>query len=327
MFGGRIGVGIDVGRYSVKLAVVDVDRLQIRSLHSSEVLPAPWTRPLDGEEEVVSALRALGPLLPHAQRTVSAAIEGDGTWCHSLELPPVSRDEMQMAVRSAARKHVPFALDSAVLSWVEVPHAPGAGPGRHSVLAVAAKRQVVARHAHWMEAAGLRLDRLEISPIAVARAYGANHPEAEGLHAVIDVGSRWTHVLLVADGAPRSIRWFAPAVGDIVEALVAAEGWSVAEADRRLRERNLAAADPRIEAVARRWCDEVRRSLAAAPADEGAVTSVTLTGGGALLDGLDRRLAERLGQRVGIEHWSALHGPAHSPAAQYETAVGLALGR
>lgn len=338
---GVFSAGIDIGHSAVKLAVLDCGRMEVRLLQVSDPFPAPWNDALPPDDIVVDRLRSLAAALPYGIRTVSAAIEGEGTWCQYLELPPVAREEMQIAVKSAARKRVPFGLEASTLTYVQLDatRAP-AEPGqiRIPVFAVAARRQQVERYTRWMEAAGLRLERLDLTPLALAHVLNESRPKpAAALQLLIDLGSRWTHIVLVGGGSPRFVRYFSPAVADMIAALVDASGSDWKQAEGALRRTDLRHPSGPVEVVVTRWLDEVERTINSfcAHAPDGrlragdrsipSLGTILMCGGGALLSGLPERLAGRLSTPVEVAAWGGIQCHLPAAASLFQTAVGLAL--
>ena len=104
-------------------------------------------------------------------RDVRIGIANQRVAVRTLRLPLIEdASELDAAVRFAAQDHIPMPLDRAVLDWQVIPPAPGRGGEGVEVVAVAARREMLAVLMEAVRRAGLRLVGIDHSSFALIRA-------------------------------------------------------------------------------------------------------------------------------------------------------------
>ena len=93
----------------------------------------------------------------------------------TLQLPPIDdQSELETAVRFQAQDQLPMPLDQSVLDWQEVGRSTAEdGTERLNVVAVAARRDMLARLLEAMRGAGLRPQGIDLSAFGMVRALHA----------------------------------------------------------------------------------------------------------------------------------------------------------
>ncbi len=124
-------------------------------------------------------------------RDVRLGIANQQVAVRTLRLPRLGNgDELDAAVRFAAQDHIPMPLDRAVLDWQIVPSPPnpdGTPNEMMEVVAVAARREMLAPAVEAVKRAGLRLVGIDHSAFALIRALsrpGAVSPDGSALESV-----------------------------------------------------------------------------------------------------------------------------------------------
>src|SRR5262249_53190334 len=107
-------------------------------------------------------------------RDVHLGIANQQVAVRTLRLPRIgSNDELGAAVRFAAQAHIPMPLDRAIMDWQVVPTPPnpdGTPSETIEVVAVAARREMLAPAVEAVKRAGLRLVGIDHSAFALIRA-------------------------------------------------------------------------------------------------------------------------------------------------------------
>jgi type IV pilus assembly protein PilM len=89
----------------------------------------------------------------------------------TIHLPQIDDPaELESAIRFAAQDHIPMPLDRAILDWQVIPSAPGDETPGIEVVAVAARREMLASLMEAVHHAGLRLAGIDHSSFALIRA-------------------------------------------------------------------------------------------------------------------------------------------------------------
>ncbi len=338
MFGKHLTTALDLGQHSVKYVVAEPAHGRIHELWQAELMEE--RRSLEQAMTGDDLRERLNALLHSCQHDCKAfnpnvvtAIQGEGILCRYLELPHLTGKELEFAVPSAARKHIPFPIDEMSLSHVSVPLI-NSDKNKCGVFFVAAPRSSVEEQRALLQGCGLEIKRMEVPALALTREFSANHKTETGhCHALINIGFRLTHLVVVRDGFPYFARDFTLGGRDFTYAFQMAEQntWAESETFNRsydVKDRNVA-----IEPYLMRWLQEVKKSLNffgyQFPAKTMSIQQVHLSGGSVAMRGLDQRLAEYIGLPVVQDGWNRLKPAGNqtstAPVGIFKVAMGLAL--
>jgi type IV pilus assembly protein PilM len=105
-------------------------------------------------------------------KTVRVGIANQRVAVRNLHLPLIEdRDELETAIRFQAQDHIPMPLEQAVLDWQVVGRSPEGNGERHmDVVAVAARRDMLAGVVEALRRAGLRPVGIDLSAFGMIRA-------------------------------------------------------------------------------------------------------------------------------------------------------------
>jgi type IV pilus assembly protein PilM len=105
-------------------------------------------------------------------KTVRVGLASQRVAVRTLRLPQIDdRGELEAAIRFQAQEHIPMPLEHAVLDWQVVGHAAGEDGQRYvDVVAVAARRDMLAGLMQALTRAGLRPIGIDLSAFAMIRA-------------------------------------------------------------------------------------------------------------------------------------------------------------
>jgi hypothetical protein len=198
-------IGIDLCAREVNLVQLEDGRL---TRHASVQLTGGGF--LDGmptPELTVALKRALGSggFTAHAARV---AIPDTGVAVRDFPLPAVPGGELSRAVTFEGRRLVPMNAADVYYAW----HATRVSYG-YAVYLVAARRDMIDAITAVVSAAGLRVERMDLKPLALARGASAR----DGL--VLGWSPTEATLVLMVEGRPRFFRTFAlDAVPDDIDA-------------------------------------------------------------------------------------------------------------
>jgi hypothetical protein len=125
------------------------------------------------------------------------AIPDTGIAVRDFPLPGLPRSELRRAVMFEGRRLVPMNASDVYYAW----HASKASYG-YAVYLVAARRDMIDAITAMVAAAGLRLERIDLKPLALARGAGAR----DGL--VLEWSLTEATLVLMVEGRPRFFRTF-----------------------------------------------------------------------------------------------------------------------
>ncbi len=263
-----------------------------------------------------------------------------------VEMPLMTPDELASALEFQAGELIPIPVDEAVIDFAILgTEADDDGQEIMKVLLAAAQRASVSRLVAAVEAAGLPVAAVDLSPLALVRALARpltdEHVGAEG---IVSFGGGVTAIAVHEAGVPRFVRVLGTAGRELTEAIAAELSIPPESAEAVKRQLVTGAGDELVEraraAIERPLAlllDEVRSSVDYYRNQPGAarLMRVVVTGGGSQLPGLPERLATLVGVPVEIAHPrdTLRIGDIRFPESEYPrldpylpAAVGLALG-
>jgi type IV pilus assembly protein PilM len=338
-------VGIDIGTRTIAVAEVKQGRGPATITNFGGVeLPQDAVR--EGEIlDVGAAAEALRELVSSAKvssKKVWLGVANQRVVVRQIDLPWVEPKELHASLRYQVQEHIPIPVEEAELDVHRVEEFTNEeGERFQRVLLVAGHRDMVTAHVDVAEAAGLKPIGVDLNPFAVLRAMGEISPLEHGSQVLVDIGAGVTNIVVHNQGVPTFVRILVMGGDSLTMALSSGLGIEREEAEVRKRHVVVGEGDDVASRIAteqaEQFVDEIRSSLDYYQAQTGSsrLGGVVLTGGGATLAGLDRRLeaALRLPVEVGspFDRWPAkdtVYGPddLRRVGPSLATAVGLALG-
>lgn len=299
----------------------------------------------DGEVlDTASVAEALKELAGSAKidKRVWLGISNQRVVVRQVDLPWVEPKELKSSLRYQVQEYIPIPVEEAELDVHLVDDfTTEEGDRLQRVLLVAAHRDMVAAHVEAGEKAGLKIVGVDLNPFAVLRAMGSTSTLDQGSEVLIDIGAGVTNIVVHEAGLPTFVRILVMGGDNITSALSSGLGVDRSEAEARKRDTGISDVDDVAARIIReraeQFVDEVKSSLDyfQGQSPNTRMSSIVLTGGGALLEGLPERLATvvRLPVEVGspFSRWE-VKGTVYGPedlarvGPTLATAIGLALG-
>ncbi|MCL5037093.1 MAG: pilus assembly protein PilM [Chloroflexi bacterium] len=294
---------------------------------------APVLNKEEMEQRLIDVLKASAKKIGVLTPTVSTAIQGAGTLCKYMELPPLSKKELEFAVPSEARKFIPFPMDQVVLSYITVPQV-STGGKKTGIFFAAAHISNVDYIKDLMNKAGIEITGLEVPILPLMREFSKNHDvPGNQFFMLINVGFRITHVVISHGGYPYFVREFPLAGRDFTYAFQMGSQSSWAAAEDYKKEYDVNRGEIQLNPFISNWENEIKSSLEFFMKQfkniSPEIKHVYLSGGSAGLKGLDTRLSGYLNIPVTVDgldklRWKGKGDPPENIYA-YNTAIGLAL--
>ena len=339
------GIGIDVGAYAVKVAVV---RRHLGGLMLEQLVEQPIVRdgpgrpPTDAVSEAVAAAMAdvrVGRAL------VVAGAPTQLTTVRNLDVPFSEEAKIRQVVKAEGEPQLPFAAEEIVVDYCltgverEAPDDEEGAPAPTNLLITAVQKKVVGDLLGAVREDQLDPEVVDVEFMGAFSAVRTLAPETlEGGELVVDIGAVKTSVIYARRGRPLAVRAFNFGGDTLTQAVAEATSTSFADAEAAKKahavpvsgEGETAPADRALaEALAglRRGLDQTLRFFAS-QVGQVEYDRVVLTGGSAALSGLKEWFAVALSKDVMVLD---LLGPVKSAVgdevavARYATAIGLAL--
>lgn len=298
-------IGLDLGATAVRAAVLAVKHrggdtvVEARTVAGTDL---PRGAVVDG---AVVDPRAVGEAIDHlwkanriSCRNVILGVAGPQVVVRELQMPVLTASEQVKALPFMARELVAMPLDQVVLDFAPLgPPDPESGlrPG----LLVACPRGPVLAAVAAVEAARLRVVRVDLASLALLRSSAGQHLAVE---AVVDLGAHLTTVVVHQDGIPRLVRTLSRGGEELTTGLAERLGLPEDGAEEAKRRLGLRSADPvsiELRELVAPLIGELRSSLNYFRTTHAGVRidRLALTGGGSGLPGL----AQLLGDQVGLD--------------------------
>lgn len=356
-------IGLDIGTDFVRAA-------RIRPLGGGFQLatygrmPLPFGAVVEGEivdpQAAASAIAQLWKHLGLRSKSVTIGVANQKVVVRLIDLPYMEKAELAGAIQYQAQDYIPIPVDEAILSYEVIgDYMTPADEHMMEVLLVAAAREMINAAVETVEAAGLRLERIDLTAFALVRALlgtdGSVLPEDEGAAtALIHITSGLTNIVVVEGGVPRFTRVSALAGKQFTQAISNVMNLTYDEAeDLKIRvglprlegeTPPVAGVDAEVAEVVHqaleremnRFIGEVRRSIdyyLTQATQVRTIRRIVLTGSGSLLKHLPNYLEKGLQTPVVLgDPLARIQVPASVEADVLAdrlgstTAVGLALG-
>ncbi len=340
----KITVGLDIGFFSIKVVSLISDKGQYR-LNTLGAIPTPQPGMVSEQESDLEALAdAVKKLLATAKidtKEVVVALPESKVFTRVIDdLPYLTDQELQSAIRYAAEEFIPMPLSDVNLNWQVLARSDGKNKNaRTIVLVIASPKNAVNKYIKVLSMAGLKAKALETDIIAATRSLVSRNPFSPDT-LIIQLGATTTDFAAVSQG----LIWLTRSIstGGIAltrqlaqqfnfEALQAEEYKKVYGLSQdQMEGKVLEALKPLVDIIVQ----EGRRIIQAFDSKypQNQIKRVVLSGGGAKTPGMVIYLANVLGLEVqeadpwyGIIKDNSMAAKLALEAPFYSVAVGLAL--
>ena len=337
-------IGLDIGATSVRAAILTpgtVDGRPAVTMNEAGQLPLPDGVIVNGVVTDADALTATLKQLWQANKFscdhVILGVANPQVLVRDLTLPNLSPQQRAKALPFQAREIVALPIDQVTLDFVTLGD-PDPTTNQVAGLLIATPREPVLTAVQAVEAAGLKVARVDLSSFALLRAIADGHLSVE---AVVDFGAHLTTIVIHEQGVPKLVRTLARGGQELTERLadrlsVGREEAESAKCDVGLTGQSKIASTALAESI-RPLLAEIRSSINYfRTANDGAqIERISLTGGGAKLPGLTDILSTQNNSPAEViqpmQHINNAHGSHEAWTDQTNlsasaVALGLAMG-
>ncbi len=314
-------VGLDIGTSAVRAAVLEGGKKGAPVLKKYGEVGLPKGAVEGGElvdpavvEDAISRLWKTSKL---PKKNIVLGLANQRIIVRRVEVPDLSDEALRAQLPQHVGEHIPMAVEDAVLDFVPLEDIPG-GDGlepRRAILVVAAQREMVDQFIEVVEAAGARVEAVDLQAFALVRSvFGARIPLGDAPQAVISLGAGMTQVIVTKDGTLRFLRLIPIGGNDMTKALSNGLGIPPEEAEELKRRvgvhgdpgAGIGSSDPDDRAreiltdQASQLIEEIRGTLEFYNTQSGdaPVSEVMISGNAARLPHLATRLAMALDVQV-----------------------------
>jgi general secretion pathway protein L len=318
-------VGLDLGSSEVRAIVV---RMSLRGREVVKIESEPVNLKEDGRSDWDETLLAAGRLVKRLDlsgETVHTAIPGELASVRRLELPLSASRRLEQVLKFELDEMLPFDIDDAVFDFVEI----NRNDEAISILSATALSDKVAGVIEGLSGQEIAPREIGVANLSYETAKPRGKENLEETCAIVDIGHLRTNIAVIDMNAP-TIRTVLRGGRDLTLKLAQAGGVDFDKAEALKRQHGLQGkVGEALEEAIRPLLREIQQTLKGHLASGGKrVDRVLLCGGGGLVAGLDRYLADGIGTPV--ERYEPVLGHAESgregfhPSA-YALAFSLAL--
>lgn len=356
-------MGLDIGTGYVRAALVKPSGAGY-SLSAYNRAPMPFGAVVEGEivdpESVGSAIKALWKSAGFRSKEVSIGVANQKVVVRLIDLPYMQRDELDGAIQFQAQDYIPIPIEEAILSYDIIgDYMTPADEHMMEVLLVAAQRDMIDNAVAAVDAAGLKLVRIEVSSFALVRALLGTEEalfpdDGNGATGIIHITSGCTIIAVIEKGVPRFTRVSSVAGNEFTQAIASVLNLTYDEAEdlkvelglpsldgtptvsHRHSPETVQAAQHALEREANKFIGEVRRSLdyyLTQATQVRTINRIVISGSGSLLKNLPNYVEKGLQTEVvvgdplaRIQIPGGLEGAVLADRMGCTSAIGLALG-
>ena len=334
MFKKPLKIGLDIGQFSLKCALLEGNS-QIKALWEKEIMPERTSqdqalKEQDRPNRICALLKECPKEIPLFSQPVATALEGAGVISQYMELPPLNKSEIEVAVSSKVIKIIPFPISQVKISFFQVPPLTKTEKVT-SVFWIAARKDNIDKIVKLLKGCGVTPASLETPVLPLAREFAFNHRmPKDQFYALVNVGFRWTQVVIVREGFPYFSREIPIAGKTFTYAFQMGTQSAWGEAEKYKLNYDTQGREPQIESFLQRWLDEVQKSLGffanQLNQENTKIEQVFLSVGGAEWPGLEKRLSDYLKIPVAVDSWEQITDRTQKKhPGDFKVAVGLAL--
>jgi type IV pilus assembly protein PilM len=181
----EIQIGIDIGSYSVKAAAI---------LHSKKGPNLVQFSIKNVNNDIVSAITAAHSELGIAKSKVVSSVSGPSAMVRYIDMPCMTDDELQSALKFEAEKIIPYNIDEIELDAQIIEPLDG---NRMRVMIAACKKDLLKKRIDMLSSAGLKPIIMDIDNFALANSFMSSDIDTESACGLINIGYSKTDVHIV----------------------------------------------------------------------------------------------------------------------------------
>jgi len=337
-------VGLDIGSSMVKAVELsiknkgrdfDLTHLGVAKLPSESIVQGAFLN----SSAIVDTVREAIDNAKIRTKNVAVAVSGHSVIVKKVNLPVMSRDELDEQIRWEAEQYIPFDVNEVNLDFQILKGGEGEeSGGQMGVLLVAAKKDLIDDYVQVISEAGLVPAVVDVASFAVENAFTSNYDSApQDVVALVNIGAEVVNINILSDGVPAFTRDITTAGNQYTEEIQKALSVTFDEAERiklggRAQDDSQDVVPQEVEqamqSVSETVIGEISRSLDffGATTAEANIGRVVLSGGGAKVAGFEKAFHERTGLPVEIMNPFSRMVPSSKFEPELLEEMGPALG-
>ena len=344
-FGKASLVGLDIGSNSVK--VVEISQksrdkgFELRSLGQAPLASESIVQgAFLNSSSIVDAIREAIENGRIKSKDVAASVSGHSVIVKRVNLPHMTREELEGQIQWEAEQYIPFDVNEVNLDCEIL--ASNEEEGHMDVLLVAAKKDLIDDYVQVITEAGLNPVAIDVAGFAVQNAYEVNYdPDPDAVIGLVNIGAQVVNINVLRNGIPAFTRDIMTGGALYTEEIQKALSVTYEEAER-IKMGGTPGEDGQVQDVIPQEVEQAMRSVSesvigeiarsldffAATSTDARISKVLLSGGGSKISGFAAAFKQRTGLDTDLMNPLAHMLPSKGFDAEYLAAMGplLAVG-
>jgi len=343
-FGKASVIGLDIGSNSVKaveIAIKSRDKgFELRHLGQAAL---PSEAIVQGaflnSSAIVDTIREAIDSGRFSGTDVAASVSGHSVIVKRVNLPQMTREELEDQIQWEAEQYIPFDVNEVNLDFQILDS--NEEEGQMDVLLVAAKKDLIDDYVQVITEAGLNPVAIDVAGFAIQNAFEANYEQdPESVTALVNIGAQVVNINVLRNGIPSFTRDIMTGGAQYTEEIQKALSVSFDEAEKikiggseeggQAQEVIPQEVEQAMRSVSDTVIGEISRSLDffAATSVDARIAKVLISGGGSKIAGFAAAFKERTGLDTEALNPLARMLPSKGFEAEYLESMGpvLAVG-
>lgn len=190
-------LGLDIGAASVKLAVLEREKSgDVRLLKYGVVdLPGDSSQETERSGVITATIKQMMREQGVRKSRAVISVAGQSVFTRFVKLPAATPENIERMVGFEAQQNVPFPMSEVVWGYQLIGGA--SEKGEYEVVLVAIKSEIIESLAKAVDAAGLHVELVDVSSLALYNAVRYNYEVEEGCTLVADIGAKTTNLIFI----------------------------------------------------------------------------------------------------------------------------------
>ena len=332
--------GLDIGTASIKAVSLKKENSKL-SVEAVAVSPFTAKSILSesqiNQQAIAASIKEMLAIAQVKTKSVNVSIPASQVYAKIIEMPELSQKELDSSLFYEMEQYIPLPLSQVKTDWQILDHFTRDGKKTMSVLIIAASLAVLQKYENILHLSGLTPASIETEMISVQRALSPLFTANES-SLIVHLGSSSTNVSITSGKVLRLIATIGLGGLAITRAVSSELGISTSQAEELKRAYGLKTElDGRIAQALRPVLESIiadikRTILTYREKNQNAtVSKIVLSGGSALLPGIESLFSSALGALAIVGNPFALNQIGNVPdeinaeASSFNVVVGLAL--
>ncbi len=203
-FGGRTGVGIDIGSSFIKILRLSIsgnkfyaDDMDVITLPEGSITNGIINDPAPVASYIKSSILRLGI----KEKNVVISLPCRHVIIKTINMPKMKDSELSASLYYEAQQYITYDINEVSYDYIVMGESPSA-PGNNSVMIVAGKKDIIENRNELIHECGLNPFIMDVDCIAIENMFNFNYPEDfDDIICVAEIGASETSVHIIRKGA------------------------------------------------------------------------------------------------------------------------------